>query len=109
MSKQTRATGFYNSTAWKNTRRNYRQSKGGLCERCLARGIVTPAEIVHHKTPLTVDNIKDLSIALGWENLEALCRKCHGEIHEEINRKRAGRRYTVDNEGRVTIKDDTIF
>lgn len=103
MSKQTKATGFYNSTAWKDTRRNYRQSVGGLCERCLAKGIITPAEVVHHKVPLTTDNISDLSISLGWDNLEALCRQCHAEVHEDIYRAQSKKRYMIDKSGRVTI------
>ena len=77
MSQVNKVTGFYDSRAWKDTRRNYKQSVGGLCEKCLAKGLITPAEIVHHKTPLTVDNVSDLNISLSWDNLQALCRQCH--------------------------------
>lgn len=96
---------FYASTAWKNTRRNYKQSVGGLCERCLSKGIVTPAEIVHHKTPITKDNVTDMNISLSWNNLQALCRKCHAEVHDEIYRKRTGRRYKIDDNGRIILLD----
>ena len=109
MSKQTKETGFYNSTAWKATRRNYRQSVGGLCERCLRHGLVNPAEVVHHKEPLTERNINDLEVSLGWSNLEALCRKCHAEVHDEMYRKRTGRRYSLDKAGKVIVQDDTVF
>ena len=109
MSKQTKATGFYQSMAWKETRRNYKQSVGGLCERCLAKGIITPAEIVHHKVPLTADNISDLSISLSWDNLQALCRQCHAEVHEEMYRARSKRRYTIDKSGRVVIKNASVL
>ena len=98
---------FYATPAWKHTRKAYRQSVGGLCERCLAKGIVTPAEIVHHIVPLTDDNISNLDLALGWGNLQALCRKCHAEVHEEMKAK--GQRYTIDEMGRVVIKNDTVF
>ena len=94
---------FYNSMAWKNTSRAYKQSVGGLCECCMAKGLVTPAEIVHHKKPLTDDNISDLSISLSWDNLQALCRTCHAEAHEEMYRQRTKRRYKVDKFGRVEI------
>lgn len=104
--KETKA--FYDSQAWKNTRRNYKQSVGGLCERCLAKGIITPAEIVHHKTPLTADNVKDLNISLSWKNLEALCRQCHAEVHDEMYADRSGRRYTIDQSGRIKIRDGII-
>lgn len=108
MSRLNDLTGFYNSKAWKDTRRNYKQSVGGLCERCLERGIITPADIVHHKTPLTEQNISDLSISLGWENLQALCRKCHGEVHDEIYAKRSGRRYRIDENGKAVIYDTVL-
>lgn len=108
MSKQTKATGFYQSMAWKETRRNYKQSVGGLCERCLAKGIITPAEIIHHKVPLTADNISDLNISLGWGNLQALCRQCHAEVHEDMYAARSKRRYKVDKNGRVVIRDGVV-
>lgn len=108
MSRLGEQTGFYRSQAWKDTRRNYKQSVGGLCERCLAKGIITPAEIVHHKTPLTADNVKDLNISLSWKNLEALCRQCHAEVHDEMYADRSGRRYTIDQSGRIRIRDGII-
>ena len=99
---------FYDSTAWKNTRRNYKQSVGGLCERCLAKGIITPAEIVHHKTPLTADNMTDLNISLSWNNLQALCRQCHAEVHDDMYAERTGKRYRIDENGRVIIRDSVL-
>lgn len=92
---------FYSSQAWKRTSRNYMQSVGGLCECCITKGIVTPAEVVHHKTPLTDENINDFNISLSWDNLQALCRNCHAAAHEEIYRQRSGRRYTIDDNGKV--------
>ena len=96
---------FYNSTAWRNTRRDYKQSVGGLCEECLKKGIITPAEIVHHKTPLTKDNVSDLSVSLSWDNLQALCRKCHADAHDDIYRERSGRRYKIDKNGKVIVAE----
>lgn len=98
MSKLNKETGFYNSQAWKDTRRNYKQSVGGLCERCLKKGLYNPAEVVHHKTPLTADNINDLSLSLGWDNLQALCRNCHTEVHTTQYK-----RFTIDAHGKVVI------
>ena len=96
-------TGFYRSQAWKDTRRNYKQSVGGLCERCLQRGIIASADVVHHIVPLTAENISDINLSLNWDNLQALCRKCHADVHEEMYRKRSNRRYKVDEHGRVII------
>jgi len=109
MSRINEATGFYDSQAWKNTRRNYRQSVGGLCERCLKRGIIQSADIIHHRVPLTEETVKDLNMSLNWDNLQALCRKCHGEVHAELDRERKGLRYTIDPNGRVRLKDDTVL
>lgn len=86
---------FYKTGAWVSCRENYLRSVGGLCERCKAKGLIVPAEIVHHKIYLNSINIYDPSISLNPLNLEALCRKCHGEEHG--NKKR----YTVKADGTV--------
>lgn len=99
---------FYSSQAWKDARRNYKQSVGGLCEECLKKGIINPAEIIHHKIPLNADNVSDLSISLGWCNLQALCRQCHAKAHEEMYAQRTGKRYTIDEQGRVRIRDSVL-
>ena len=109
MSRLGEQTGFYRSQAWKDTRRNYKQSVGNLCERCLKRGIIQSADVVHHIVPLTTDNVGDINLSLNWDNLQALCRKCHAEAHEEIYARRANRRYKVDENGRVEIRDDTVL
>lgn len=98
--------GFYGSRAWKDTRRNYKQSVGGLCERCLSKGLIVPAEIVHHKKPLTEKNIDNIELSLGWNNLQALCRKCHAEVHEELYRQRTKKRYKINADGSVKIFED---
>lgn len=90
------AKSFYTSRAWKNCRRAYAASVGGLCEDCKAKGLITPGEIVHHKTELTPDNINDASVTLSWSNLRLVCREHHAELHG----KRI-KRYTVDGYGRV--------
>lgn len=69
---------------------------GGLCERCLANGIITPAEIVHHKIEINEDNIDDPNITLSHSNLMAVCRECHAFYHT-VKKKR----YTVDESGYI--------
>ena len=95
---------FYNSRAWKTTRHAYKQSKRNLCERCLANGIIRPADVVHHKIPLTEENIKNLDLALGWDNLQALCTDCHALVHSGRLEERENRRYTIDSNGSVSVK-----
>lgn len=91
------AEGFYRSPAWKRTRAAYAKSVGGLCERCMSRGIYRAGVIVHHKIHLSPENIHDPEITLGWDNLELLCRDCHAYVHGGAMEVR----YTVDHYGRI--------
>lgn len=91
---------FYRSEQWKKTRRAYLTSVGGLCEECLKEGRITPAKIVHHKIFLTPENIHDPDVALNWNNLEAVCKPCHEQIHEYCGKKN-DKRYEVDELGRI--------
>lgn len=72
---------FYKSRTWERTRTIYLQKVNGLCERCLAKGLVVPARVVHHKIYLTEENYRDPSVSLNLENLEALCLDCHNAEH----------------------------
>lgn len=72
---------FYFTNAWKKCRKAYFKKVGGLCEKCLAQGLVVPAEIVHHKIHLNAENINDPSITLNFDNLIAECRVHHGQEH----------------------------
>lgn len=92
------AKGFYRSKAWQHCRDGYARSVGGLCERCRSKGLYRAGEIVHHVRPITADNITDPTVTLSWDNLELVCRDCHGELH-----RRKVRRYrVVDELGHVT-------
>lgn len=94
---QEYAERFYKSRAWRECRDAYIKSVGGLCERCLERGLYTPGEIVHHKKHITPDNIDDPTVTLSWDNLVLVCRNCHGELH-------GGKRCKVDEFGRVSAR-----
>lgn len=87
---------FYQSKQWQKCRREFLKSKGGLCERCLQRGIMKPASVVHHINYIDPEE-KDPSVSMNWNNLEALCRDCH-----EYEHGRNKKRYKVDEYGRVT-------
>ena len=73
---QTWAKDFYKSSSWQQCREAFGVSRFWICERC-----GRPGDIVHHKVPLTIDNITDPSVALGWDNLELLCQDCHNREH----------------------------
>ena len=77
------AKAFYGSRAWQDARNAYIRAHP-LCERCMEHGRVTPGQIVHHKVHLSPENINDPTIALGFDNLETVCRDCHASEHPEI-------------------------
>ena len=95
---------FYTTWTWRKCRKSFAESKGNLCERCLSRGIIEPGSKdrpleVHHKTPLTADNVKDPAISLSWSNLELLCKSCHDEERE----RKGGKRWKVGPDGKILI------
>ena len=93
------AKAFYKSKRWQHTRRSYLEKVGGLCERCLKKGLYRPAVIVHHKIYLDSSTINNPEIALNFDNLEALCRDCHADEHLGGNT-----RYKVNEDGTVEIR-----
>ena len=106
MSEATK--GFYKTQAWKRLRETYAASVGYLCERCKDRGMITPGEIVHHKTPITPENMYDENVTLNPANLKLVCRLCHAAEHAEIERgEKWSHRYTIDASGRVSASDDS--
>ena len=74
---------YYGSKLWHSLRNSYIREHP-LCEECLAKGIVTPAEHVHHITPFsqgaTAEERWDL--LLDESNLQSLCMACHKEKHK---------------------------
>jgi 5-methylcytosine-specific restriction endonuclease McrA len=88
---------LYSSPAWKRVRKEYYERVGGLCEDCLARGIITPGDEVHHKIFITPANMHDPSIALNPDNLVLLCKQCHAKRHGHV------KRYKVSPDGRVIV------
>lgn len=83
---------FYKSRAWQACRLSYWKKAKGMCERCLAKGLMVPGEEVHHKIRLTKENINIPAIALNFQNLELLCKKCHEEEHHGVKRYKVDKR-----------------
>jgi 5-methylcytosine-specific restriction endonuclease McrA len=63
---------FYKSKAWIQVRQAVRIQQRGICQSCGKAGWE-----VHHKIPLTLENVDDPNIALNPDNLELLCTACH--------------------------------
>ena len=82
MRKPKELHNFYKSLAWQIARTVKIEATQGKCERCGGVG-----EEVHHKIPLTVDNVDDALISLNQENLELLCRQCHNSEHNRFSKQ----------------------
>ena len=94
---------FYTTWTWRKCRKAFAESKGNLCERCLKNGIIQPGSKdrpleVHHKVPLTAENVTNPKVTLNWENLELLCKTCHDQEQE-----RRQKRWRISEDGRVTV------
>ena len=103
LNRSTMVEAFYTSWQWRKCRKAFVEYKGNLCERCLRHGVVQPGTKeqpleVHHKIPLTAQNVKNPNIALGWSNLELLCKKCHDK-----EQKRREKRWKIREDGRVIL------
>ena len=103
MNRSTEVESFYTSRRWRKCRTSFANAKGNLCEECLARGIIEPGSNeqpleVHHKIPLTAENIKDPRITLNWENLQLLCKDCHDK-----KKARKEKRWRCDEFGHVSL------
>lgn len=89
---------FYLSKAWRRVRAYIVQRDHGLCVKC-----GRPGEIVHHKEHLTREKILNPAIALGEDNLELLCRDCHGIEHATDLPTDAG--LVFDEEGNLVERE----
>lgn len=77
------AKSFYNSKAWKSTRKYILRRDHLQCQCYQILGgdpCGEPAEEVHHIEELTPQNINDPRIALHESNLLSLSGKCHKAI-----------------------------
>lgn len=73
---------IYKSKRWQRLRKLYFELVYGLCERCGGVG-----KILHHKIELTPENINDIEIVYGFDNLELLCTTCHNQEHHREDRE----------------------
>ena len=87
---------FYTRRAWRNCRASFLKERGGLCEICLAKGLIVPAVHVHHKIHITPENLDDPRITLDHSNLMALCEECHKAQHRT-------KRWRCDELGRIQL------
>ncbi|MEG1838463.1 MAG: HNH endonuclease signature motif containing protein [Bacteroidaceae bacterium] len=73
---------IYTSTRWRKLRA-WKLANNPLCEMCEAKGIVRPAEDIHHITSFmsTYNEDQRKFLAYDYDNLMSLCKRCHQKIH----------------------------
>lgn len=79
----------YNTRLWRSIREGYIISHP-LCEKCLERGKISPTEEVHHVIPISTadDVLKMKELGFDYNNLMALCKDCHHQIHNSNEHKK---------------------
>ena len=83
MAKSKQLQRFYNSLSWFKARDYKLQEQGFKCEKCDDIAVT-----VHHIIPLSDNNYNDIDVRLGNDNLMSICKKCHRNIHRELDGKR---------------------
>ena len=78
---------LYKSARWLKLRQAILQRTDGLCVRCLDKGRITEAKIIHHRRPWKDGRTKAERESLMWneDNLEPLCNGCHNEAHHLLD------------------------
>lgn len=72
----------YQNTTWRKLRETYMREHP-ICEECLKKGKVTAAQDIHHKVSPFKGGEINYTLLLDPDNLMALCKDCHGNIHAE--------------------------
>lgn len=75
---------YYNTTEWRKLREAYLKQHP-VCEECLNKGKVTPAEDIHHRISPFKNGECNKALLLDYNNLMSLCKKCHNMIHSKQN------------------------
>ena len=74
---------FYKSKAWIKCREAVLARDNYLCQRCLKKGILKSADVVHH-----IEHLQDNpGRAFDESNLESVCAACHNRLHPEKGRR----------------------
>lgn len=75
----------YQSPSWRKLRNNFIK-QNPCCADCLSKGVVKPAEDIHHiKSPFK-NNEVNYALLLDEKNLVQLCKACHAARHNADKR-----------------------
>lgn len=101
---------FYDRAAWRVARENALMRDRYLCVLCKKQGDIKPADVVHHKIHLSLDNMDNPKIAYNLDNLISLCSEHHVEVHRgehgkgRMNLEEHPYNYTFDANGMLVPK-----
>lgn len=74
----------YNTTRWRKLR-EAKLMEQPLCELCQAKGIITPAEDIHHiDSFMSYEGMKRKEKAYNYNNLQSICKECHQKEHNKL-------------------------
>ena len=84
MSRHPYYNRLINSWKWQCLRASY-LADHPVCEICAANDRTRPATEVHHRIPVEsgITEMRMTQLAYDVENLQALCRDCHHDIHTQ--------------------------
>ena len=82
MSAQWAQKEVYATRQWRALRNQVRADAGYLCTRCAKQGRTSAGEIVHHVRPIEQPWNGP---AFDVDNLQCVCRRCHGELHRILD------------------------
>jgi 5-methylcytosine-specific restriction protein A len=85
--REENSSPYYNSNSWRLLRKFYYE-RHPLCQECLKRDIVRPAEEIHHKRPFLTGETEEerWRLFLDENNLMSLCSVCHDKLHLKAKR-----------------------
>lgn len=92
---------FYNSPEWRRFRQiviaeRVNKEDGLLYDEHSGRPIVRAYDVIlHHKTPLTMQNVNDVRISLNPENVMVVSQRSHNEIHARFGYQAERKVYLV--------------
>lgn len=101
MSKDANYNRMIQSRRWLELRR-WKISQDPLCQDCMEKNLVTPAEEVHHIVPVeSATSIQEMErLMFNPNNLASLCRECH-KLRHQLMRSHSKERVKENRERNV--------
>ncbi len=86
MSRDKRYQHLLNAKRWQQVKAIVWNRANGLCEECLANGIVTPGVDCHHIVPVEHGRTEQEMAELCYDpaNIRLLCVACHIKVHQQM-------------------------